>query len=74
MPVIVPTDTGPVAALCTQVTSDGSYGVTEGGWEFGAGDPPPLYVVERDGETWLAREAWADPQGAAEMFSERLAG
>lgn len=64
MPVIVPTDDGLVAAVCTKVTADWSYGVTGGGWEHGEGAPAPLYVVERDGTGWLAREAWPDPQCA----------
>lgn len=64
MPVIVPTDDGPRSATCTRVTADWSYEVTEGGWEHGSGGAPPLYEVERDGVTWLAREAWPDPQGA----------
>jgi len=61
MPVIVPTDAGPVAALCTQVTADGSAGIVSSGREAGAGGPPPLYRVERDGAAWLARSAWPDP-------------
>jgi ribosomal protein S18 acetylase RimI-like enzyme len=62
MPVIVPTDAGPVAAVCTQVTRDGSAGLLDGGWESGGGDPPVLYRVEHAGRTWLAREAWPDPR------------
>jgi ribosomal protein S18 acetylase RimI-like enzyme len=61
MQVIVLTDNGPVSAACTQVMADGSYGVTEAGWEQTLAPPPPLYAVERDGASWLAREAWPDP-------------
>jgi ribosomal protein S18 acetylase RimI-like enzyme len=63
MPVIAVTDDGPVSAVCTRVTADWSHGITGAGWEHGVSDPPPMYEVERDGMTWLAREAWADPQG-----------
>jgi ribosomal protein S18 acetylase RimI-like enzyme len=61
MPVIVPTDDGPLAAVCTRVTADLSHGEVAAGWEHGNGSPPPLYVVERDGASWITREAWPDP-------------
>lgn len=60
MRVIVPTDDGPVSAECTRVSSDCSYGETLAGWEHGA-SAPPVYFVERDGASWVAREAWQDP-------------
>ena len=61
MQVIVLADDGPISAVCTKVTADWSYGVTAAGWEHSAGSPPPLYAVERDGTSWLAREVWPDP-------------
>ena len=71
MSVIVPTDDGPVSAVCTKVIADWSHGIIGSGWEHGEGGPTPLYAVERDGTSWLAREAWPDPQGAvAEAASE----
>lgn len=65
-PVIVPTDGGPLAAVCIRVTSDMTYGEVTAGWEFGT-PAPPLYEVERDGRTWFAREAWADPARVREV-------
>lgn len=58
--VIVPSDAGPLAAVCTRVTADLTYGEVAFGWEQGVGGPP-LYEVERDGKTWFARGAWTDP-------------
>jgi ribosomal protein S18 acetylase RimI-like enzyme len=63
MPVIVQTDDGPVSAVCVKVTADWSHGVTAAGWEQSVAGPPPVYAVERDGTSWLTREAWPDPQG-----------
>jgi GNAT superfamily N-acetyltransferase len=65
MPVIVPGDRGPVAAICTRVARDGSAGITGG--SHGVGDPPPLYEVERDGLTWVTHEAWPDPGEGARL-------
>ena len=65
MPVIVPTDDGPISAACVRVTADLTYGEVSAGWEFGSGSTPPLYEVERDGKTWFTHEAWADPQGVS---------
>lgn len=59
MPVIVPADGGPVSATVTEVTVDGSYGISETGWEH-TGGLPRIYLVERDGKTWVARDAWPD--------------
>ena len=73
MPVLVPTDDGPVSAVCTRVTSDMSYGEVGGGWEFGSGSAPPLYAVERDGASWLAREAWPDPAPLGATALEEVA-
>ena len=72
MRVIVPTDDGPVSAVCTEVTADWSHGAVEAGWEHGSGSPPPIYLVERDGKSWLAREAWADPAAAMATAAEQL--
>lgn len=63
-PVIVPGDDGPRAAVCTRMTADFSHGEVAAGGEHGSGSPPPLYVVERDGASWIAREAWPDPAAA----------
>jgi ribosomal protein S18 acetylase RimI-like enzyme len=59
MPVLVPTDAGPLAAVCERVTRDGS--AQYGDWEHGAGDPPTVYVVRRGDHTWISGEAWPDP-------------
>ena len=73
MPVIVPGDYGPEAATCVRVTRDGSAGVIAVGWENGSGDPPTIYIVERDGREWVARDAWPDPAaGAVAVAAEEL--
>jgi ribosomal protein S18 acetylase RimI-like enzyme len=58
--VIVPADDGPRSAVCMRVTADLTYGEVASGWEQGTSGPP-AYMVERDGEAWISREAWPDP-------------
>jgi ribosomal protein S18 acetylase RimI-like enzyme len=62
-PVIVATGDGPVAATVTGITFDWSAGVVAAPWETGEGGPPPVYTVERGGETFTAptSQVWADP-------------
>lgn len=66
MSVIVPADDGPLSATCVRVTRDGSAGIVAGR-ESGAGDPPAIYIVERGGTEWVARDAWPDPARFAEL-------
>jgi ribosomal protein S18 acetylase RimI-like enzyme len=61
--VIVATPDGPVAGVVTDVSADWSMGVTVAGWANGEGGPPPIYTVEREGETFTGgvSQVWADP-------------
>lgn len=65
-PVIVATEDGPVAATVTGMSADWSLGVVPAAWETGEGGPPPVYTVERGGETFTASTSrvWADPAAA----------
>lgn len=60
-PVIVTPYGVPVSATVTEATVDGGYSDPQSGPDSGSGELPRIYIVRRDDETWVAREAWPDP-------------